>query len=331
MWQAVALPQGFGRSFTVFLLKYEALLSVEVVAVTKNSDWSRQAPHSLYLPLSSSFYTHASLSLSLSVFLSIRPLFFPSLSLSVRPLSICLSLSLSLCLSLSMSRSVSVSSLSLYLSLSLSLSICRCLSLSLSPSPSPSLSLSLSLHMYLYMYSGLCPSHISFFCLFSLSLSISLCRSLPFPPSLSPCPTLSLLKSKTESAFIPLLLRPRSTDHRSVINESSPGFQGRNGQSLALHGVLAPVLRLSLRSWRPSQEVLKPRPGKVPKNSFGSACPRRGAEERKKVLRASVKTAQETEPVALSSAPRFELALPEALFSALFQAVLTFVPFTRSP
>ena len=48
--------------------------------------------------------------------------------------------------------------------------------------------------------------------------------------------------------------------------------------------VLAPAQKiaekwsLALRSWRPSKEVPKPRPGKVPKSASESAGPKQGAE-----------------------------------------------------
>ena len=75
-----------------------------------------------------------------------------------------------------------------------------------------------------------------------------------------------------------------------------------------------------LQSWRPSKEVLKPRPGKVPKKCFGKCRSKNGVPgkvpKKCSALRAYVEVAQETGPgalvSALSSAPRFGPALSEA-------------------
>ena len=77
-----------------------------------------------------------------------------------------------------------------------------------------------------------------------------------------------------------------------------------------------------LRSWRPSKEVPKPRPEKVPKKCFGKCRSETGCRGkcRKKCSgpRAYVEVVWETGPgaplSALSSAPRFGPALPKHLF-----------------
>ena len=85
---------------------------------------------------------------------------------------------------------------------------------------------------------------------------------------------------------------------------------------------------LHLQSWRPSKEVPKPWPGKVPKKCFGKCRFETGcrAKCRKKcsgprlLYYLYIGAGPGALFSALSSVPRFGPALPEALFSALFLA-----------